>query len=554
MTGWAALADFHFLRPWWLFALAPGLITFVVVKSQVYSQTSWQRIIAPHLLASLLDNKNRFGLLHPLTVFMLVNILITVAMAGPSWQRENSPFVTDNTPLTILFDVSNSMNLGDVKPSRMIRAKQKIEDLMALRVSSPTALIAYSGTAHRVIPLTDDSNVITRLAQALNSEMMPVPGKFVELSIALIESTMKERGNVLVVTDGLGADSLNLFGSYCSTSRHHFLFYSMGGTSIPLSDTPADNKILQELAALCNGYFQSITPDKKDVERLDRELQRQFSTGEEDERPWLDAGYYLLYPLAFFTLFWFRSGWTLNWVLLLVFLSPALLNNESQAGSVTAKPDIESEQWMNNIGYIDRSLERLRTIKIAFFDLWMSKDQQGQFYVDRGDYKKAAQVFRDPMLKGSAFYLAEDFDTAADVFSRIDSVEGLFNRANALAHARRYVAAAKTYQFVLQRQPYHSAALKNKAHIQKIIDEVNQMSEAQQPEQGESSKELGDAPKTGEGADKLNFETGEITRYDALDILNNQVLNDLWMRQVEPDPVNFLRVKFLMQQEKADSL
>jgi Ca-activated chloride channel family protein len=554
LTEWAALADFHFLRPWWLLALVPGLITFFVVKARAHSQSTWQRIIAPHLLNNLLEKKMRFGLLHPLTFFMLVNILTTVAMAGPSWQRELSPFVADTTPLIILFDVSTSMNTRDVKPSRMIRAKQKMEDLMALRASSPTALIAYSGTAHRVIPLTDDSNVIIMLAQSLNTQMMPVPGKFLERSIALIGSTMKERGNVLVVTDGLGANSLNLFGDYCATSSHHFLFYSMGGDSVPLSDTPADNKILKKLAILCNGYFQSITPDKNDVERLDRELQRRFSAGEEDERPWLDAGYYLLYPLAFFSLFWFRSGWTLNWVLLLVFLSPGLFNNELHADSVTPKLDIESEQLMNNSWSIDRSLERLKFIEIAFLDLWMSKDQQGQFYVSRGNYRKAAQAFRDPMRKGSAFYLAEEFDTAAHVFSRIDSVEGLFNRANALAHGRRYVAAVKTYGIVIARQPNHSAALKNKAHIQKIIDEVNRMSEAQQPEQGESSKELGDAPKTGEGADKLNFEAKEVTQYDASDILNNRVLNDLWMRQVEPDPANFLRSKFLMQQERESSL
>ena len=554
MTEWAAFADFHFLRPWWLLAIVPGLITFLVVKSRVLSQSTWQHIIAPHLLVSLLENKAGLGLLHPLTVFMVANLLAAVAMSGPSWQREESPFVTDSTPLVIIFDVSNSMNRRDVKPSRMIRAKQKIEDLMALRASSPTALIAYSGTAHRVIPLTDDSNVIALLTQALSTEMMPVPGKFVERSIALIDSTMKATGNVLVVTDGLGSESLSRFGHYCATSPHHFLFYGIGGTSILAPDTLADNKTLQELAAVCNGYFHSITANKKDIENLDRELQRHFSTGEEDERPWLDAGYYFLYPLAFCILFWFRRGWTLNWIILLGFLSPALFINELHAGSVTSNLAIESEQRVSNVGYGDRTLEQLGSVKMIFLDLWMSKDQQGQFYVDRGDYKKAARAFRDPMLKGSALYLAEEFDAAADVFSRIDSVEGLFNRANALAHARRYVAAVKAYDLVLTRRTDHRAALKNKAHIQKIIDEIEQMSEAQQPEQGESSKELGGAPKTAEGADKLNFETREITRYDALDILNNRALNDLWMRQVEPDPANFLRVKFLMQQKKEGSL
>jgi len=549
MNEWSALADFHFLRPWWWLAAIPGLFTFYVVKTRTLEKSQWQNLIAPHLLIKLLESKKSFGLFHPTSVFLVVNSLTVVALAGPSWQREISPFAEDNTPLLIILDVSSSMNQRDVKPSRLIRAKQKVQDLMALRANSPTALIAYSGTAHRVIPLTDDANVITMLIQSLNTELMPVPGKFLEKTIASIDKTMGNSGNILVVTDGLGADSLQGFGSFCATSSHRFLIYSIEAAGLSSVAIPTDSRVLQELSATCNGVFQAMTVDKTDVERLDRELQRHFTSGDDNKRPWLDAGYYVLFPLAFFTLFWFRSGWTLNWVLLVIFVTPAFDGSSSYADDLDS--EVESGMlfpaaiaWFSEL-----STRTLNDAKTGFLDLWMSRDQQGQFFTSRGEFKKAATVFSDPMRKGGAFYLAEEFDAAADVFSQIDSVEGLFNRANALAHARRYVAAVKTYNGVLERQPQHRGALKNKIHIQVIIDEVNQMSEAQQPEEGESSKELGGAPKTGEGAEKLNFDTQKITRYKAQDILDNPALNEIWMRQVEPDPANFLRVKFLMQQE-----
>ena len=73
------------------------------------------------------------------------------------------------------------------------------------------------------------------------------------------------------------------------------------------------------------------------------------------------------------------------------------------------------------------------------------------------------------------------------------------------------------------------------------------MSDAQQPEQGEQSEELGDVPKTGDGATKLSFEASKIKQYNAQDILNNPTLNELWMRQVEPGliPFNGQMVYFL---------
>ena len=56
----------------------------------------------------------------------------------------------------IALDLSATMNAVDVQPSRLERAKQKIRDLLALRSGARTALVAYAGSAHTVLPLSDD--------------------------------------------------------------------------------------------------------------------------------------------------------------------------------------------------------------------------------------------------------------------------------------------------------------------------------------------------------------------------------------------------------------
>ena len=55
------------------------------------------------------------------------------------------------------------------QPSRLLRAKQKILELMAIRGDVNTALIAYSGTAHTVMPITNDSEMIRHFLAALET-------------------------------------------------------------------------------------------------------------------------------------------------------------------------------------------------------------------------------------------------------------------------------------------------------------------------------------------------------------------------------------------------
>ena len=69
------------------------------------------------------------------------------------------------------------MNQPDVAPTRLERAKQKISDLLAARAGARSGLIAYAGTAHLVMPLTDDRSVIVPFLAALATSLMPAGWK-----------------------------------------------------------------------------------------------------------------------------------------------------------------------------------------------------------------------------------------------------------------------------------------------------------------------------------------------------------------------------------------
>ena len=110
-------------------------------------------------------------------------LLAVVAVAGPTWRLEPSPFADDATPLMILLKADISMETPDPAPSRLERARLKIADLAAARKGQPLGLIAYAGSAHLVLPPTRDTAVVAQMAAEISPEIMPVPGDRLDLAL-----------------------------------------------------------------------------------------------------------------------------------------------------------------------------------------------------------------------------------------------------------------------------------------------------------------------------------------------------------------------------------
>ncbi len=542
------LSAFHFLRPWWLVGLVPLLLSMLYTRYIGEPTAEWQRTIAPHLLKALTVNGSRGHWFNPVNLCLLAMTIGMVALAGPSWERKASPFVEDEAVLVIALELSNSMNQPDVQPTRLERAKQKVMDLLALRAGARTGLIVYSGSAHRVIPLTNDPDIIYQFLSSVITEMMPRQGKFPEKVLPIADQMLKESqvpGTILFVADGVSPQTSSLFQDYFDSVQHQLLILGVGLQTLTDSDNretlfegahlPLQTKELEQLVSVSGGNYQSLTLDKTDVERINRRVNNHLANVEDSNRPWVDAGYYLLFPFALVFLFWFRKGWTLHWCALLLFVNVATYSPVGMAAPDSEGPSIYDK------------------VKQSFVNLWLTPDQQGRFAFEQGDYAAASKYFTDTAWKGIAFYYDENFTAAAELFSQIDTTDGLFNLANAQAQGQLYPNALKTYDRVLNGSPEHVGATKNKAFVQAIVDEINHMSESQQPEMGEAINELGDAPKRAEGADKQEAFDTPIKQYSAEQLLADQQLQDLWMRQIQQDPSRFLRVKFQMQLDQGDN-
>lgn len=520
---------FHFLRPWWLLALLPMFFTLRYLWLANNPVGQWEKVIAQPLLKVMLVTQGRASWFNPVSLSLLLVFIGVIAVAGPTWKQQSSPFSEDIAALVIALDVSSSMEQEDVQPSRLQRAKQKIHDLLVLRAGGRVGLIVYAGSAHSVIPLTNDTDVINNFLSAITPEIMPRRGKFPEKALPIAQQMLADTpvpGTILMVGDGISARTQTDFSQYFSKQQHQLLVLGIGRDEMVEggedSFLPLETKALTKLANKNKGYYQPLSLNKYDVQQLNRRINSHIVIVEDGSRPWVDAGYYLIYPLALIMLLWFRRGWTLHWCIFLVF-SSAL---------ISPSPVMASDSF-----FADR-----------FMTLWLTPDQQGRYYLEKGDYKTAATKFENIAWRGIAYYRAENFKAAQEMFSRIETAEGYFNLANAQAHGRHYVLAVKTYNQLLKIKPEHKEARKNRDKIQSIIDEINLLSASQRAEDGDSSKELADdEPQTADGDERQDFIERQVEQLSAQQILMDEQMNELWMRQVQKDPSGFLSVKFQMQ-------
>ena len=126
-------------------------------------------------------------------VCSLAWLLAVIAVAGPTWRPEPSPFADDPVPVMLVLRAGESMDLSDLAPSRMERARLKIADFAQQRKSLPLGLVAYSGSAHLVLPPTRDTSVVAAMAAEISPAVMPKPGDDLAGAIELAARTLGQR-------------------------------------------------------------------------------------------------------------------------------------------------------------------------------------------------------------------------------------------------------------------------------------------------------------------------------------------------------------------------
>ena len=132
-----------------------------------------------------------------------------LALAGPLWGEATREARQESLDLIIALDVSESMRVEDVAPSRLERAKLEIERIVEARRGDRVGLVVFAGAAFLQCPLTTDRGALRLFLDAADPEQVPVQGTDFATALAVaaraFEGSEGEPARpraLLVVSDG----------------------------------------------------------------------------------------------------------------------------------------------------------------------------------------------------------------------------------------------------------------------------------------------------------------------------------------------------------------
>ena len=159
--------------------------------------------------------------------------------------------------------------------------------------------------------------------------------------------------------------------------------------------------------------------------------------------------------------------------------------------------------------------------------------------MERGEFGAAADVFADPNRKAVALFRAGDFERAATIFQSLPGAEACFNHGNALVMLGEYEQAAMRFERALQLRPGWEAAETNRAIALARAELLKaEGGEGTGGKLGADEIVFNDNPSRKGGGDEVTSDEEGSAGGEA---------QEMWLRQVQTTPSQFLRAKFSYQ-------
>lgn len=152
--------------------------------------------------------------LTPLRFLSFAWLMWVIALAEPR-QLVWEPQVSNQQAMDVMvvLDLSPSMSAKDVYPSRFLQMRQFVESFTAeLSKSDRLGLVAFSGQAHLISPLTQDRALLLHFLELLEPDLLPLRGSAVEFgslyAMQYLQQASEQTPAILVISDGRSQESL----------------------------------------------------------------------------------------------------------------------------------------------------------------------------------------------------------------------------------------------------------------------------------------------------------------------------------------------------------
>jgi len=196
-----------FASPQWLWLLVALVPWFLLEwRAARRAEQGLQRLVGARpdhvLLRQRLPGRRRLGIVLRTGAFAM----LVVGAAGPEWGREIVRRSAMGSDVVLMIDVSASMDVRDVPPSRLEEARREALAVLERLGGSRVGVVAFAGDAVRLCPLTLDRGAVRLVLESISTNAVSEPGtdlgKGLRMAAKVLPGGRRTEQVIVLWTDG----------------------------------------------------------------------------------------------------------------------------------------------------------------------------------------------------------------------------------------------------------------------------------------------------------------------------------------------------------------
>lgn len=278
MLRWEDFSGFYML-----FLIPAILLLWWWMRSN--KQRQRDRFISTEMMEKLI-NFRVLDWVKPVLLGMIV-LFLAIAYVNPQAGLKKEKQKIENSDIFIALDISNSMNVRDISPSRIEKSKKFISDFLLTRYGDQVGLIYFAGSAFLQMPLTTDIAAAGMFVKAVNTNMAGTQGTNIgeALQLALKSTQEPQQKAILLISDGEDHDDKAIEMARQARDKGWSVFTVSVGTEagalVPVNEdgretyiyddkgnpvkSVVNKTLLKDIAAQGGGTYYNLTDDTRSV-------------------------------------------------------------------------------------------------------------------------------------------------------------------------------------------------------------------------------------------------------------------------------------------------
>lgn len=176
---------------------------------------------------------------------------VALTLARPMWGPRDSSKVQEGAEFFIILDVSKSMLVRDVKPSRLDAVKASLGEWIKTRTGDRIGLILMAGDAFIQAPLTNDYTALREVLEQSRPKSISLGGTNISEAIKVagkaLEASQVKNKAIVIVSDGENTEGHAVTDVQAAHLNERITFFTVGvgtaeGGPVPNKELPVDHQ------------------------------------------------------------------------------------------------------------------------------------------------------------------------------------------------------------------------------------------------------------------------------------------------------------------------